>query len=278
MIEEAAAWEIHVNGIRVQWDGGPGWRDPAFLTVSVGACFQRGENEIILTQAYVEPRIFSPAHQPREVGVEINPVMVMGNFTLTSEAVITAIPHRDWDLTGLPLPDMIDASVPRVLLPPQPLDLGDITRSGAPHYAGELRCTRDLEWAGGPARFVCDAVRGGVARLLVDGVDHGLLPWGPWSWDLGELPPGTHQVTLVLANTLRNALNFMYREQGDEHFVHLATYEYAQRLMTLGRPPDLPQLPADRVRLNPFGVTGPRFICTPTSAVASTVTDGASAR
>jgi hypothetical protein len=260
MVEEAPAWEITINGVAVAWDGGAPWIDPAFLTVAVGHLFRTGENVIELSREYVEPRIFSPAYQPRVVGVEVCPVMLMGEFSLTTAAITPCTPHRDWDLTGLPMPEVYEAIVPRVLQPVRPLALADITRSGAPHYSGEVVCRAELDWAGGPARLVCDDIDGGVARLAVDGVDRGLLPWGPWIWDLGALGAGRHVVELVVANTLRNSLSFMNREQGDEHFVHLATHAYARRLATLGRPADLGPMPADRVRLNPCGVRGVRLV------------------
>ena len=256
MVEEASAWRITVNGTLVSWDGSQPWLDPAFLVVPVGHCFQAGDNLIELEREWSAPRIFTPAHQPRHAGVEVAPLIVIGDFSLDALDPLPPRPHPHWDLTGLPVPELVDAIVPRNLLPPTPIDPSDITRSGAAHYCGEVVVDGWLDWSGGPARLTCAAVHGGVARLSVDDVDHGLLAWGPWSWELGDLAPGRHRIRLTLANTLRNVLSFMYHEQGDEHFVHLATYAYAQILATSGRPADLPPLARDRVRINRCGVEG----------------------
>jgi hypothetical protein len=96
-------------------------------------------------------------------------------------------------------------------------------------------------------------------RLLIDGIDRGLVSWSPWCWNLGNLTAGEHRFTLIMANTLRNLLMPHVREQGDERVPYLATAEGNRRIAAEGFVPDVGNVPEGRVRLDAFGCSDARL-------------------
>jgi len=256
LVEEAGRYRIRVNGVPVHWDGSSTWLDPAFQLVSAGQAFITGENHVDLRCEFSVPRLDSPAYQPRRLGIEIEPICVLGDFAVSCDEVWPAQAGRDYALTGRPPLTMYDARIAPVLHPPAALGEGDLARQGLAHYAGEVALDTSAHWAGGTARFSLASVEGGVVRLLVDGVDRGLLAWSPWNWELGELAAGEHRFTLIIANTLRNLLSSHFREQGDERVPYLATAEGNRRIAAHGYAPDAGGLPEGRVRLDAFGIGG----------------------
>ena len=93
---------------------------------------------------------------------------------------------------------------------PERLHWGDWGMQGLPHYGGAV--TYHARCQGGGRRWLHLPLPGAIcARVLVDGVDRGLVWHAPWRIDLGELAPGEHRLDLVVHGSRRNAFGCVHR-------------------------------------------------------------------
>lgn len=86
------------------------------------------------------------------------------------------------------------------------LGFGSVTTAGMPFYSGNVdyNLTFDvIEASKGVIKV--NGYRGAAVRVTLDGVRSGIIAYEPYNFDLGELSPGTHKLTLTLYGTRHNS-------------------------------------------------------------------------
>ncbi len=74
---------------------------------------------------------------------------------------------------------------------------GDLAPQGFPFYGGNLVYRCRLDHAGGPLRLRVPVFRAPLLRAALDGIDRGPLAFPPYELDLGEVPPGNHELAIT---------------------------------------------------------------------------------
>ena len=90
--------------------------------------------------------------------------------------------------------------------------------------------------------------RGGLVKVLVDGVDRGNIAFSPYSMELTDLEPGKHQVTLKLYGVRQNGFAQLHHTPGIYFYQSpnswrsggdLWCYEYQFKPMGILKSPEL---------------------------------------
>ncbi|MFP4055778.1 MAG: glycosyl hydrolase [Candidatus Brocadiia bacterium] len=168
VVEEGHRFAARVNGEAVAFDGS--WREPSWETAPIGHLVRGGVNRVELAI-------------PFRQDVELEASFLIGDFQLT----------RDHALVD---------EKPR-------LRNGDWTRQGYPFYADAMTYEQAVELERTPRQAILcfDRIDAVVSRVLVNGLDAGLVFQQPLRVDVGDLlQRGENLLAVELYPSLRNLL------------------------------------------------------------------------
>jgi len=175
VVERPALFRVFVNDKEVQALPGEWWLDRAFGVFPVGARIISGRNKITVKA------------RPFTIHSELEPVYLLGDFTLTAVA-------RGFEIR-----------------PPAALAAGSWKAQGRPFYSAGVRYTKAFvvpqDASGSSYRLRLGSWSGATAEVFVGGKKVGSAAFAPYEVDLtGALAPGRHDVSVVVYGTLRNTL------------------------------------------------------------------------
>ncbi|MDR2375547.1 MAG: hypothetical protein LBD96_03815 [Treponema sp.] len=101
--------------------------------------------------------------------------------------------------------------------PVRNLAFGDITRQGLPFYGGVIIYHLEAESRGGEFTLTVSCYRGQFLRVVVDGVDRGVIAYAPYRLTVRDLADGLHAVDLYYYGSRINTfgqLHAVAREPG----------------------------------------------------------------
>jgi hypothetical protein len=176
VVERPELWRVYVNGTEVKPRPGEWWLDRAFGVFDFGAQVKDGANVITLRA------------QPMSVHAEIEPVYVLGDFSVRPT-------QRGFSIA-----------------PPQALNTGSWVAQGLPFYAYEVGYAQDFQLQPGGRKVVKLGLwQGTVAEVFVNGDAAGVLGWPPYEADITKLvKPGMNRIEVRVTGSLKN-------QQGPHH-------------------------------------------------------------
>ncbi|MFC2087807.1 glycosyl hydrolase, partial [Bacteroidota bacterium] len=170
VVEKPELYTIKINGKEVQPEEGKWWLDHSFGVFNIGKFVHPGRNELSLHI------------QPMNIHAEIEPVYLLGEFSLLSK-------EKGFRLG-----------------PPQELELGSWKEQKAPFYSHAVAYTKSFEaMENRHYKVRLNKWYGMVARVIVNGKKAGVIGWKPYELDITKwIDKGRNEVTIEVAGSLKN--------------------------------------------------------------------------
>ena len=242
VVEDGRDYTVWLNNTPVSSHSDEIWLDPSFHLFDISDFLEKGENTLTLFREFRPPSIYLPAHIERDEGVEIEAVILLGDFSVSSR--LSEHPpepaHPLWNCTRLPPPRLTRLQPHFALADNHEGPQTDITRSGSPFYCGEVAFTRSFVWDGRASEVWLSLGEMGAAaaKIFINGTEAGTLLWEPYALEIARhLQPGNNTLEIRLANTLRNLFNNHHRiGLGEGLMQHYASTEFSEG--SIGRSDD----------------------------------------
>jgi hypothetical protein len=174
VVERPDLFKVFINDREIAAIPGEWWLDRAFAVYAVGDRIVSGLNKLTVKA------------RPFTIHSELEPVYLLGGFRLASIA-------RGFELR-----------------PPAPLGAGAWNAQGWPFYGAAVRYTKAFNVpdaaAGASYRVRLGSWLGATAEVFVGGQRVGQAAFPPFEVDLGSLPAGRAEISVVVYGTLRNTL------------------------------------------------------------------------
>ena len=212
VIEDAANFDITINGQPVAYAGLPHFVDRSFGPVDICEHVTAGANTLELSIDFrpVAKSTFALAslYEVNE-GTELESIYLIGDFALTS-AVSAEEAHP-----------MCVRLQPRFSLTAEPAAVGaDLTAGGYPFFAGRVTLSQTVqlpELADGEKVLLrLGEINAVLVKVRVNGRDAGAILWKPYEVDITDsVTPGANKVEIELVSSLRNLLGHHHRTTGE---------------------------------------------------------------
>lgn len=172
VVERPNIWKVKLNGQALSPQKGEWWLDKTFAAYDIEAAVKPGLNTIEITAA------------PMSIFAEIEPVYILGNFSLRAE-------QQGWSLQA-----------------PASPQLGSWKEQGMPLYGQEMAYRKEFSANGGNGYCVkLDNWKGTVAAVKVNGKEAGIIDIPPYTLDISDqVKPGNNTVEVVVTGSLKNTL------------------------------------------------------------------------
>ena len=213
VIEDAANYEIAVNGRSAKYEGLPYWIDRSFHPVDIAELVKQGENTIELSIDFRPlPRFqfsLSRLFEKRE-GVELESIYLIGDFAVEGEKS-----------SAEPKPRCVRFSPGFRITAERGITSGDLVSEGYPFYAGRISLTDtvSLEAPSEDERVVLELPgidAAALVKVYVNGSEAGFIMWAPYEIDITSLvKSGENKIEVELISTLRNLLGPHHRPEGE---------------------------------------------------------------
>jgi len=174
VIERPWLWKVMINGNEVSAEDGKWWLDKDFGVYQCGGYIRTGENIIAVRSG------------PMSIHAEVEPVYILGNFSLKSAA-------RGWIITQ----------------PPATYTTGSWKEQGMPFYPDRISYTKEYEVAGDNGNYLLKLGKwnGTIAEVNVNGEAAGVIAYPPYTLDLsGHFRPGRNTVEVKVVGSNKNLL------------------------------------------------------------------------
>lgn len=174
VIERPWLWKVMINGSEVTAEDGKWWLDKDFGVYQCGSYVRNGEN------------IITVSSKPMSIYAEIEPVYILGDFTLKSTV-------RGWIITP----------------PPSGYRTGSWKEQGMPFYPDRVSYTKEFEVTGEYDKYLLKLGKwnGTIAEVNVNGDPAGVIAYPPYSLDIsGHIRPGRNKVEVKIVGSNKNLL------------------------------------------------------------------------
>jgi len=213
VIEDAANYQISVNGQSVKYEGLPYWIDRAFHPVDIANLAKQGTNVIELSidfrplpkSGFSLSRLFENLE-----GVELESVYLIGDFAVAGKPS-----------SAEPKPRCIRFSPEFRITAEQQTTSGDLVSEGYPFYVGRMSLTDTvtLEAPADGERVMLELPGiddAALVKVRVNGDEAGVIMWSPYEIDITSLvKSGGNEIEVELISTLRNLLGPHHRPAGE---------------------------------------------------------------
>ncbi|MFC1717713.1 glycosyl hydrolase [Candidatus Poribacteria bacterium] len=213
VMEDAANYEIVVNGHAVRYEGLPYWIDRSFHPVDIVDLVKQGTNTIELSTRFspVPKASFSLARLFAKLeGTELESIYLIGDFAV--EGKPSAAESK---------PRCIRFGQEFRITAERESTSGDLVSDGYPFFAGRISLTDtvSLEMPAAEERVVLELPAIDAAALVkvrVNDAEAGVIMWSPYELDITSLvESGENKIAVELISTLRNLLGPHHRPQGE---------------------------------------------------------------
>lgn len=222
VIEEAAKWEVRVNGRAVRYEGLPFYRDISFHPIDISLQIQDGENLIELRRQFEYGDPSSYKDHAKRYGTELESVYLIGDFCVSgfpSEQPIPVNPHHTkWGLPKIP----VLRYQPRWILTDdkQVVNTGDLVAQGYPFFSGRAilnqRVNIDAPKPGERVFFELSRHDAVVTKVRLNGYHCGDIVWQPLRAELTpHVQEGENLLEVEIVSSLRNLLGPHHNTMGE---------------------------------------------------------------
>lgn len=212
VVEDAADYDITINGQPVAYAGLPYYFDRAFNPVDITVHVVPGENVIELARVFEPPskaqfmlqRLFHT-----HTGVELESIYLTGDFAV--RCPVSAGPARERCVRIAP--DLALTAEPATRT-------GDLATAGCPFFAGRLALEQTVNLpkpeSGEQVFLTLPDPGAALAHVSVNGRPAGSVCWPPYRVEITDLVSDRPtELSIELVTGLRNLLGPHHREQGE---------------------------------------------------------------
>ncbi len=217
VVEHPERCKICVNGIQVEYQGLPFWRDIRWMPIDISGLLSAGNNWIELEYLqfqYGDLTLIDDYFG--RYGTEIEAIYLVGDFSISGN-ITTGFTQPEWDEWGLPEIDVYRVSAP-VLGHSVQLKQGDVVLQGLPFYAGRIMYETDFYYDG-TASSVWLSIRkfsATVTEVFINGNRVGTVDSSFGKIKLNHvLHIGENHIRIVAFNSLRNLLGPHHHPHGE---------------------------------------------------------------
>jgi hypothetical protein len=174
VVERPNLWKISVNGIELKAENGKWWLDRSFGVFNIGSVVKTGENILTVTAS------------PMKVNAEIEPVYILGDFTVKPA-------EKGWDIE----------------VPEKSTSIGSWKTQGLPFYSWGVTYSEEfnIENPDGKWDVAIDDWDGTVAEVSVNGKPANPIAFPPYRTDITALiKQGTNKIDVTVIGSLKNLL------------------------------------------------------------------------
>jgi hypothetical protein len=212
VIEDAAQYEVRVNGDLVRYAGLPHYIDRAFHPVEATEHVREGENTVELAIDFrpLGKASFRLASLfEKKEGVELESIYVIGDFAVRGK--LSDAEQR---------PGCIRCAPEFVICKESDTSAGDLWAEGYPFYAGRVTYTEsatlDRPADGERVVLALPELHAVLAKVRVNGQPAGEILWPPYEVDITEqVAEGENEIEIELVSSLRNLLGPHHRSTGE---------------------------------------------------------------
>lgn len=235
-LEDAALWDVRVNGRVVRYEGLPFYRDLSFQPIDISTLVVEGENVIELRRHF------------ERTGLES--IYLIGDFCVRGTPGTSPVPvNPDHKTHGLGEIPVLRYSPQWTLADDrQTVFTGDLVAQGYPFFAGRAilnqRVTIAAPRPGERVFFEMERHDAIVTRVRLNGYACGDIAWHPYRADLTDhVQEGENLLEIELVSSLRNLLGPHHNPGGE--LVAVQAGDFSRKEWT------------DDYFLVPFGLTNP---------------------
>jgi len=173
VVEQPWRWTVSVNGNEIQPVEGEWWLDEDFGVFNIGPIIRPGENDVTI------------AVTPMSIFAEIEPVYIIGNFSLKSG-------DRGWIMVPAALKQQFGAWK----------DQGLPFYSDGVAYKKTVRILKDQK-----VKVKLGKWSGSAVEVRVNGEYGGFIGWQPYELDISDrIQTGTNRIEVIVYGSLKNVL------------------------------------------------------------------------
>ncbi len=226
VMEEPDAFDIAVNGIRLEGAFETWWIDKALKKIPIDRVVGPGENEIVLRRCfYCSDKVYRIKNGERiheaesnriTVETELESLYLLGNFAVELTGDV-----REGERRSLFCQPSFTLSAPREKVV---LQDGLVTQ-GFPFFAGSVTLSRKfilggVNLTGVRTELTMDRPDAIVTRIRINGSDVRTLLWPPYAVDITPwLREGENEIALELINSCRNVFGPHHDDRGELYSV-----------------------------------------------------------
>ncbi len=206
-LEDLEITEAWFNGEKVDITNKGYYFSRAFEIVDMPDICKKGENEIVIKKAFVTANKMGGLESNQE-RVDLEAIYIIGDFGVFSrEEPSNNETHRFSRFFTL---DKENGECGK-----------DITGVGYPFYAGAMSFTKTVniseeELKNDKVMFTYEEFNGCTLEMIVNGKSLGFKYWAPYEIDIkSALKVGENEITVKIANCLRNLLGPFHRVEGE---------------------------------------------------------------
>jgi alpha-L-rhamnosidase len=174
VVERPGLWRVKVNDNEIKPQEDKWWLDKSFKVFKIGAYARIGQNKLSLVA------------DKMSVHAEIEPIYILGNFSLSSG-------DKGWNI-----------------LHPSPLKIGSWKEQGMPMYSREVNYTKKIsihKQAGKEYIVQLGKWEGTVCAIAVNNVYRGTVAYPPYQADISPwLNNGSNTIEIKVIGSLKNLL------------------------------------------------------------------------
>jgi hypothetical protein len=212
VIEDAAEYEVSVNGVNVKYSGLPYYMDKSFHPIDITDRIRLGQNVIIIS------RQFRPVPKPKFSlsglfeslpGVELEAIYLIGEFAVKGS------PKERRPKCARYRPEFVLTDEPGV-------SKGDLIADGYPFFAGRIGFSAEIKIKplkkGTQHKFIIEMphLNAVVANVRINGKKSGAITWPPYELEITRfVRNGDNTIEIELTNSLRNLLGPHHRARGE---------------------------------------------------------------
>ena len=174
VVERTNLWTVDVNGTEVKPESSGWWLDRSFSVLNIGSLIRTGDNTITLKTS------------PMKIHAEIEPVYILGNFSVTPA-------EKGWEIDD---PTPVYTS-------------GSWKTQGLPFYSWGVTYSEvfNVTSAEGNWEVALGKWNGTIAEVKVNGQQAAIIAIPPYRSDVSRLiKPGTNEIDVTVIGSLRNLL------------------------------------------------------------------------
>jgi hypothetical protein len=221
VLETPEAFEITINGERVNSEPTGWWVDKSFYRITIARYMKAGRNTILLKRHfYLSDKVYRIKNDPTvheaesnrtTLETELESVYLLGDFCVAIEAGHHFGEHRALFTPG-----------PFTLMPMrETVPLETLVTAGYPFFAGNIKLQREFAWNGyGNVRLTFSRPDAVVTKAWVNGQLVKVFGWAPYEANITALlKAGKNVIAIELVNSLRNLLGPHHNEKGERYGV-----------------------------------------------------------
>ncbi|RHJ84773.1 glycosyl hydrolase [Parabacteroides sp. AM08-6] len=177
--ERPELFTVKINGTEVKALPDEWWLDRSFGVYQIGKEIKKGNNTIELSI------------NPMSIFAEIEPVYIIGNFSVVPE-------KEGWSISA----------------PVETLTLGSWKKQKQPFYSWDMRYSKEYKVDKITGRYAVKLNKwnGTVSEVYVNGKKAGIIAFNPWKLDITPLlKEGSNQIDVHVIGSLKNLLGPHYR-------------------------------------------------------------------